>query len=287
MPEQKYQIVKTLQESDQIVAMTGDGINDAPALKAANMGIAMGKRGTDVAREAADMILMDDSFLSIVAAIKEGRHIFDNIQKAIGFVLAIHLPIALMAVVPVLIGLPPLLMPVHVVILELIVDPTCTLVFESEKIDDDVMNRPPRNPKVKIFNKTTWIRSLFYGSVISMSVFASYMLGRLTSVDPDTLRTMAFITLLVTNTIVIASTRSNESIFKIIKRPNNAFWVVIVGVWIFLLAAININVVRDLMKLTYLSTSQLGIIGTITGISLVVIELLKHNQVVKQVLRQV
>jgi Ca2+-transporting ATPase len=156
VPEQKLRLVNAFKANGEIVAMTGDGVNDAPALKSAHIGIAMGGRGTDVARESSALVLLDDDFSSIVQAIKMGRRIFDNIRKAIAYIFAIHVPIAGMSLIPVLLNWPLVLLPVHVVFLELIIDPACSVVFEAESEEADVMSRPPRNPQERLFSRRLW-----------------------------------------------------------------------------------------------------------------------------------
>jgi Ca2+-transporting ATPase len=146
LPEQKLKIVESLKNSGQVVAMTGDGVNDAPSLRAADIGVAMGARGTDVAREASSIVLLDDDFTSIVHAIRLGRRIYDNIRKALTFVTAVPVPIAGVALLPVIFGLPTMLGPIHIAFLEMVVDPVCSLVFEAETEEPDVMRRRPRSP---------------------------------------------------------------------------------------------------------------------------------------------
>src|ERR1019366_9548711 len=155
MPEQKLRIVNALKANGEIVAMTGDGVNDAPSLKAAHIGIAMGGRGTDVAREASSIVLLDDDFGSIVKSVRLGRRIYDNLRKAMGFIFAVHVPIAGLALLPLLFG------PMHIAFLEMVIDPVCSLVFEAETEEDDVMRRPPRAPD----------EPLFSGALIGWGVF--------------------------------------------------------------------------------------------------------------------
>ena len=167
MPEQKLRIVAALKKDGEIVAMTGDGVNDAPSLKAAHIGIAMGGRGTDVAREASSIVLLDDDFSSIVKAIRLGRRIYDNLRKAMGFIFAVHVPIAGLALLPLIFGLPILFGPIHIAFLEMVIDPVCSLVFEAETDEDDIMRRSPRAPEQPLFSWPLIGWSLLQGTLSS------------------------------------------------------------------------------------------------------------------------
>ena len=175
-PEQKLRIVNALKAGGAIVAMTGDGVNDAPSLKSAHIGVAMGGRGTDVAREASSIVLLDDDFGSIVTTVRLGRRIYDNLRKAMSFILAVHVPIAGLALMPLLLGLPILFSPVHIAFLEMIIDPVCALVFEAETEEDDVMKRPPRQKSEPLFSGPTIIWSLAQGLVVFAAAAAVFLL---------------------------------------------------------------------------------------------------------------
>jgi Ca2+-transporting ATPase len=245
-PTQKLRIVEAFKADHQIVAMTGDGVNDAPALKAAHIGIAMGGRGTDVAREAAALVLLDDDFAAIVAAIRMGRRIFDNIKKAISFTFAVHVPIAGLSVLPVFIpDWPLLLLPVHIVFLELVIDPSCTLIFESEQADAGIMQRPPRDVAERLFSWQSIGLSLLQGAgafVVCVLVYMAVVPGH----DVDTARTLMFVTLIASLLTIIVTNRSwSRSLFAILRTPNTAQWWVVAGTIALLAVVLLIPIARD------------------------------------------
>lgn len=268
VPEQKLKIVNALKRNDEIVAMTGDGVNDAPALKAANIGIAMGEKGTDVAREASSLVLMDDNFGSIVGAIEMGRRIFDNLQKALGYIFAIHVPIAGLSLIPVLFAdFPLILWPVHVVFMELIIDPSCSIIFEAERAEKNVMSRPPREIGKPFFGAKKIALSCFQGVWVLIASLAVYLVTLKLGYDTGEIRAMTFITLIVANIVTILTNRSwNESIFTILRTPNPTVKWVVGGAILFIILILRIPFLQNLFQFSPVSAWE-AIIASVAGIS--------------------
>jgi Ca2+-transporting ATPase len=249
MPEQKLRIVTAFKTAGEIVAMTGDGINDAPSLKAAHIGIAMGKRGTDVAREASAIVLLDDDFGSIVTAVRLGRRIYDNIRKAMGFIFAVHVPIAGLALLPLVLGYPILFGPVHIALLEMIIDPVCALVFEAEPDEGDLMARKPRNPAEALFSLPMIVRSLVQGGLAFVGVAAVFLSASHAGMPEAEVRALVFFALVGAILALILANRSfDASIRHAVFRGNAALRYVLGAVMAMVAVSLLVPPIRELLK---------------------------------------
>jgi Ca2+-transporting ATPase len=241
LPEQKLQLVEAFKSNGDVVAMTGDGVNDAPALKAAHIGISMGERGTDVAREASSLVLLNDDFTSIVHAIHLGRRIYDNLRKALIYVVAVHLPIAGMTLLPLLFGSPLVFAPVHIVFLEMIINPACAIVFEAEHAESDIMRRPPRKVDEHLFGMRSVALALLQGGGLLAAVAIVFFTGLHQGLQPAEARAMAFACLVIGNLALIAVSRSAEhSVLALLRIANPAQWWILGGTSVALAAALTV-----------------------------------------------
>ncbi|GAB4139392.1 MAG: HAD-IC family P-type ATPase [Bacteroidia bacterium] len=277
IPEQKLRIVRALKTDGHVVAMTGDGVNDAPALKAADIGIAMGQKGTDVAREASSLVLLDDNFASIVSAIHLGRRIFDNMQKAMSYILAIHMPIIGLAIIPAVFEwLPILLLPLHIVFMELIIDPVCSVAFESEKDEKGVMTRPPRNPDTRFFGPSQILFAVFKGLLLLAMVLGVYLLTINEGHTDHEVRAIAFNALIFGNIVLIYTSLSKtRTAFSVLLEGNKALLLITVLALSILYSVTHIPGLKQLFSFSNPGNEHFIVSGIGALALLIVLEILK------------
>lgn len=276
VPEQKLRIVEALKADGQIVAMTGDGVNDAPSLKAAHIGVAMGGRGTDVAREASSIVLLDDDFGSIVTSIRLGRRIYDNLRKAMSFIVAVHVPIAGLALLPLLLGFPIIFSPIHIAFLELVIDPVCSLVFEAEKEEEDVMRRPPRSPAEPLLPLPLIGWAALQGVLAFAMAGVMFIFALRNGMPADEVRALTFVALVLGIFSLILVNRSFSSSLKLaVVRPNLALLSILLGVFTILGLCLSVPALRELFRFGELHLDDLALTLGSALLILVALERLK------------
>jgi Ca2+-transporting ATPase len=277
MPEQKLRIVQALKADEEIVAMTGDGVNDAPSLKAAHIGVAMGGRGTDVAREASSIVLLDDDFGSIITAIRLGRRIYDNVRKAMAFIFAVHVPIAGLALLPLVFGLPIIFGPIHIAFLEMVIDPVCSLVFEAETDEEDLMRRKPRASDEPLFSWPLFGWSILQGGLVLGLVAAIFVIALYRGMPEDEVRALTFFSLVLSIVGLILVNRSfSTSLVVAFRRPNPALVWILLTVTVILSLSLLWPAASALFRFGPLHADDLALTLAAGIVVLIVLETLKH-----------
>lgn len=282
-PEAKLKIINAIKANGEIVAMTGDGVNDAPALKASNIGVAMGEKGTAIARQAADLIITDDNIEKIVVAIAEGRKIFNNLKKAIRYIISIHIPIIFTAAVPVLFGwmYPNIFTPIHVIFLEMIMGPTCSIFFENEPVEGDTMQQLPKNRDVGIFRRDELLICIVQGLVISGGVLGLYYYYMNQGIPLEQVRGIVFNSLVISNVLLTFVDRSfSQTLAKTIKYKNSYVPIILFVSVIFIVSLNTIPILQQMFKIEAISNIQFLVCAMVSFVSVMWFEVYKMNLVV-------
>ena len=260
LPQQKLRLVAAYKAAGEVVAMTGDGVNDAPALKAAHIGVAMGRRGSDVAREAAALVLLEDDFGSIVSTVELGRRIYQNIRNAMRYIVSVHVPTAGMAFLPLVFGWPLFLFPVHIVFLEFVIDPACSVVFEAEKGGDETMARPPRDPRQPLFDAGMLGSSVLLGATLLVAVLALYAWAIASGRADTETRAMGFVAIVVGNLALIFVNRSHaRTAWQMLGQPNPALWWIVGAALAALAAAVYFPPAATIFRFAPLTALEVGL----------------------------
>jgi Ca2+-transporting ATPase len=263
-PENKHRLIQALKAQGHVVAMTGDGINDAPALREADIGVAMGQRGTEVAREAATMVLLDDNFATIVGAVRDGRRIFENLRRAFSYLIAFHVPLLLGALLVPLVNAPLLFLPIHLVLLELILHPTISLVFENDPPPPDLMRRPPRRPEVGLLGAREWVRPLAQGLTLTAGVLALYLVQISRETHIVDARALALASLLLGQMLLVLVERSpGVPVWRTGLRGNRALPLLLASILATLMAVVYVPELADLLHIAPLSLGAWGVAGAV------------------------
>lgn len=277
-PEAKMKLIEALKTNGEIVAMMGDGVNDGPALRAAHIGIAMGGRGTEIARQAASLILTDDNLEKVTEAIRQGRKIYQNLKKAVRYIVSIHVPIMLTASVPLILNwkYPNIFTPIHIIFLELIMGPTCSIFYENEPVEAGVMKKPPRTRAGSIFTRKELLVSLFQGAIIAVGILALYYYFMENAYPVEYVRTAVFFTLIFGNIFLTFANRSFEqNLFQTLRYKNHVAWYIMAASALFLGLLVFVPGLHELFGLTRLTLAHYGVCLSVAGATTLWFEIYK------------